>query len=267
MLNIALEAVKMIRPYTVKEFERTKKFTTKADKSIVTQADLTIEKEIRNLLISRKPDSEILGEEFGSKNGEQVSTGWIIDPIDGTRAFLYGVPLFSTLISYVEDNEPIVGVISFPALNQLIYASKDSGCWFQNGNDQPVKIWISSANKVKLAKAVVSASGIHSTTFDRREGSKAYNLSKIFDLARDVIFINDSYQHIMVALGRIDAAIDTIMKPWDIAALIPCLREAGVVCSDMNGSVTNLLYGGSLLTASSQTLLNELIVQLNGRDV
>ncbi|MDH8147129.1 inositol monophosphatase family protein [Klebsiella pneumoniae] len=76
--------------------------------------------------------------------------------------------------------------------------------------------------------------------------------------------INDCYQHVMVAMGRIDAAIDTLMKPWDIAALIPCMREAGVACANINGIDTNLLYGGSLLTASSQSLLNELVVHLNG---
>nr|WP_242507665.1 inositol monophosphatase family protein [Serratia proteamaculans] len=75
-------------------------------------------------------------------------------------------------MSYVENNEPIIGVISFPALNQIIYASKNGGCWFQNGDKKPVRVWSESAKKINLASAVVSVSGIHSTTFDSREEKK-----------------------------------------------------------------------------------------------
>ena len=264
MLDIALEAVKMIRPHTIEAFKSAKTFDIKADNSLVTQTDLFVEKEIRNFLMSKCPDIEIMGEEFGSKNHERFTTGWVIDPIDGTRAFLYGVPLFSTLISYVENNEPIIGVISFPALNQIIYASKNCGCWLKNGDKKTVRVWAGSTKNINLASAVVSISGIHSTTFDSREGIKAYHLSKVVNLARDTVFINDCYQHVMVAMGRIDAAIDTLMKPWDIAALIPCMKEAGVTCANINGIDTNLLYGGSLLTTSSQSLLDELVVHLNG---
>ncbi len=264
MLDIALEAVKMIRPHTIKAFESAKNFHLKADKSLVTQTDLFVESEIRRFLKSNYPDVEIMGEEFGSKFHEPFTTGWIIDPIDGTRAFLYGVPLFSTLVSYVENNEPIIGVISFPALNQIFYASKNGGCWLQNGDEKPVRIWAETVKDINLASAVVSTSGIHSTTFDSREGIKAYHLSKVIKLAKDTVFINDCYQHIMVAMGRVDAAIDTLMKPWDIAALVPCMREAGIVCANINGADTDLLNGGSLLTSSSKSLLDELVVHLNG---
>jgi len=262
MLDIALEAVKMVRPYTVTAFESAKSFYIKDDKSLMTHTDLIVEKKIRQFLMSRNPDIKIMGEEFDLENHDFFTTGWLIDPIDGTRAFLYGVPLFSTLLSYVVNNEPIIGVVSFPGLNQIIYALKDGGCWFQNGDEKPIRVRTES-NKVTLANAVVSVSGIHSTTFDSREGTKAYHLSKVITSARDTIFINDSYQHIMVAMGRIDAAIDTLMKPWDIAALIPCMKEAGVVCANINGTDNNLLYGGNLLTASSQSLLDELVVHLN----
>ncbi|MXP50268.1 histidinol-phosphate aminotransferase [Pantoea sp. Eser] len=264
MLDIALEAVKMTRSHTVKAFVTAKSFDIKADNSLVTQTDLFVEKEIRKFLMSKKPDIAIMGEEFGSKIHERFTTGWVIDPIDGTRAFLYGVPLFSTLISYVENSEPIIGVISFPALKQIIFASKNGGCWLQNGDEEPVRVWTESVTKKNLASAVVSISGIHSTTFDSREGIKAYNLSNVVNSARDTVFINDCYQHVMVAMGRIDAAIDTIMKPWDIAALIPCMREAGVACANINGIDTDLLYGGSFLTASSKSLLDELVVHLEG---
>ncbi|MDC9582842.1 histidinol-phosphate aminotransferase [Xenorhabdus sp. PR6a] len=263
MLNIAIQAVKKTRQFTVDSYNSAKIFEIKTDKTLVTRTDLNVENQIRKFLSIKTPNIPILGEEFGTDINGNFNTGWVIDPIDGTRAFLYGVPLFSTLISYVENNEPLIGVISFPALEKIFYASQGEGCWVQHGNNVPVKISIVPNNEKKLQDSVISASGIHSTTFDRREGTKAYNLSNIVHTARDTIFINDCYQHAMVSMGRIDAAIDTLMKPWDIAALIPCMRESGVVCANLQGSREQLLYGGSLITASSQSLLDELIYALN----
>lgn len=82
----------------------------------------------------------------------------------------------------------------------------------------------------EVANAVISASGIHSSTYNQREGTTIYHLDRVVSCARDFIFANDAYQHAMVATGRLHGAIDTIMKPWDSAALIPCIREAGVMC-------------------------------------
>ncbi|PHM74896.1 inositol monophosphatase family protein [Xenorhabdus kozodoii] len=204
MLNIAIQAVKQTRQFTIDSFYNAKAFEIKSDKSLVTRTDLN-----------------------------------------------------------VENNEPLIGVISFPALEKVFYASQGEGCWVQHGNNTPIKISIASNNERKLKDSVISASGIHSTTFDRREGMKAYNLSNIVHTARDTVFINDCYQHVMVSMGRIDAALDTLMKPWDIAALIPCMRESGVVCANLQGSREKLLHGGSLITASSQFLLDELLYALN----
>ncbi|ENR5391980.1 TPA: histidinol-phosphate aminotransferase [Providencia rettgeri] len=263
MLNIALEAANTASKYLLKGFYEAGTFTRKIDNTIVTATDLKVENVIREVLQARTPHIPILGEEFGTNIEGEFSTGWIIDPIDGTRAFLYGVPLFSTLIAYVESGIPLVGVISFSAIDSIYYASLGNGCWSKKGDLAPKRICTQIKKTKKLGKAVVSISGIHSTNFDNREGNKAYNLSNVVNSAQDMVFINDCYQHLMVAAGRIDCAIDTLMKPWDIAAILPCLTEAGVYYANINGNKTNVINGGSLVSASSSELLDELIVALN----
>lgn len=103
MLEIALEAVNTIRKRTQDAFDGAGQFDYKSDHSVVTQTDLMLETEIRNILEKRSPGVPILGEEFGLNGVEKFESGWVIDPIDGTRAFLYGVPLFSTLLAFVEN--------------------------------------------------------------------------------------------------------------------------------------------------------------------
>ncbi|MXP56791.1 inositol monophosphatase family protein [Pantoea sp. Mhis] len=258
MLKIAIDAVKSIQQYSINTFYNKKSYNIKSDKSLVTESDVYIETQIRKFLSINTPYIPIFGEEL-SLDISDFNTGWVIDPIDGTRAFLYGLPIFGTLLSYIENNEPIIGVISFPILNTIIYASQGNGCWIQHKNSVPARIISPIANEETLQNSVVSISGIHSTTFDFREGVKPYKLSNIIYSARDIIFINDSYQHVMVAMGNIDAAIDTLMKPWDIAALLVCMKEAGVICANLNGFQKKMIWGGSLITAKSQLLLDEII--------
>ncbi|AKC32617.1 inositol monophosphatase family protein [Candidatus Pantoea carbekii] len=263
MLSIAIQAVKNTRLYSINAFDNIKKFKLKFDQSFVTHADLYIESCIKKFLSIKTPNVPILGEEFGSTINHEFHTGWIIDPIDGTKAFLYGVPLFSTLLAYIENHEPVIGVIYFPILNKIIYANQGYGCWMQSGNSPAIKIIFKTNDKKRLRSSVISISGIHSTTFNSREGKKAYKLFNLIDFARDIIFINDCYQHIMVSTGRIDAAIDTLMKAWDIAALLPCMKESGVIYSNLQGSCEKLLWGKSFVTAASQTLLEEIVNALN----
>ncbi|CAJ0993616.1 inositol monophosphatase family protein [Pantoea sp. Nvir] len=263
MLNIAIKAIISVRNYTLYCFNHAKEFSLKPDQSLVTKTDLYIEKKIREFLSIVTPNIPILGEEFGSNNKNYFETGWVIDPIDGTRTFLYGVPLFSTLLSYIENNEPVIGVISFPALNKIIYASLGEGCWIQYGNESPIKVELLVGSVYNINNAVVSFSGVHSTIFDSREGKKAYNIKNVIERAKDIVFINDSYQHMMVLFGRINAAVDTLMKPWDIAALIPCMKETGLAYANLHGIQKGILWGESLITASSQSLLEELINALN----
>ncbi|MBG5920728.1 inositol monophosphatase family protein [Providencia stuartii] len=262
MLAIALEAAKSVTAMTVEAFQGAGRFDYKPDRSVVTQTDLRVESELRELFARCTPNIPILGEEFGLEGSKSFDSGWVIDPIDGTRAFIYGVPLFSTLIAYVEHGEPIVGVISFPAISTIMYAAKGDGCYLDTGNSSRRLVLAKDAPK-ELANAVVSASGIHSSTYDPRDGTTLYHLDRVVGAARDFIFANDAYQHAMVASGRIHAAIDSIMKPWDSAALIPCIREAGGEVCTLSGEREKVLFGGSLLSASTPELAEHIVNLMN----
>ncbi|MDC9596383.1 inositol monophosphatase family protein [Xenorhabdus anantnagensis] len=259
MLKIALEAVNTIRKRTQDAFDGAGQFDYKPDRSVVTQTDLMLEAEIRDIFAKRSPGIPIWGEEFGLNGAEEFESGWIIDPIDGTRAFIYGIPLFSTLIAFVEKGEPIVGVMSFPAISTMVYASKGQGCWM-NVEGKPLRQLKIAENSPEIVEqAVITASGIHSTSYNSAEGTVAYNLDALVKSARDFTFVNDAYQHAMVAAGRLHCAIDTLMKPWDSAAILPCIKEAGGDFCALNGDREKVMFGGSLISACTSKLLDNVV--------
>ncbi|WP_340614727.1 inositol monophosphatase family protein [Xenorhabdus thailandensis] len=263
MLNIALEAVNTIRKKTQGAFDGAGQFDYKFDRSVVTQTDLMLEAEIRELFEKRSPGVPVWGEEFGLNGAEKFESGWIIDPIDGTRAFLYGIPLFSTLIAFVEQGEPVVGVMSFPAISTVVYAAKGEGCWMSVEGKPLRQLKIAENSPEMVKQAVITASGIHSTSYDLADGTIAYNLDSLVKSARDFTFVNDAYQHAMVAAGRLHCAIDTLMKPWDCAAILPCIKEAGGDFCTLNGSREKVIFGGSLVSACTPKLLDNVVQIMN----
>ncbi|WP_446469569.1 inositol monophosphatase family protein [Xenorhabdus stockiae] len=265
MLEIALEAVNTIKKRTQDAFDGAGQFDYKPDRSVVTQTDLMLETEIRNILEKRSPGVPILGEEFGLDGSEKFESGWIIDPIDGTRAFLYGVPLFSTLLAFVENGEPKLGVISFPAISTVVYASQGEGCWMSVEGKPLRQLKVMDNSPTSVNNAVIAASGIHSSGYHLENGTVAYNLDGLVKSARDFVFVNDCYQHTMVAAGRLHCAIDTIMKPWDSAAILPCIKEAGGDFCALNGSRKRAMFGGSLVSACNSALLDQVVEVMNSR--
>lgn len=263
MLTIALDAANSVKNLALDAFQSAGKFGYKPDRSVVTETDLRVEEQIRELFAKRTPNIPVLGEEFGFTGEEKFTSGWVIDPIDGTRAFIYGVPLFSTLIAYVENGEPLLSVISFPAISTMVYASQGEGCWIDTSGQPLRRLTLGQDAPKTLSNAVMSASGIHSSSYNRREGTQVYNLDAVVGQARDFIFANDAYQHAMVAAGRIHGAIDTIMKPWDSAALIPCIREAGGDVRALNGERDQAMFAGSLLSAASPELADQVVELIN----
>src|SRR5437764_11860826 len=168
---------------------------------------------MRDIIAKRYPDHEVLGEEFGGIHGPTSNPRWILDPVDGTTSFAIGVPLFGTLIGYVENDEPIVGVAHFPALGETLFAGKGLGCWhkYRGANPQAVTV----ARPVELPHAFVSACSVAPSDIDPRSSEKIYRLSALIPKVRKFRFITDCLQHALVAQGRIDAAIDLILHPWD----------------------------------------------------
>lgn len=232
----------------------------KPDGSEVTIADREAEKIIRSLIADRHPDHDILGEEFGESGEHGRPYQWIIDPIDGTTSFSWGIHAFGTLIGLLEDQKPVVGVIHMPALRETVFAAKGLGCWFEADGQPAERVRVDRCEK--LSEARVSASGVHSTDLEQRGAGPKYSLSRVVSGAKKLRFCGDCLQHALVCRGRIHAAIDTVMQPWDIAALVPCIEEAGGVATSMTGRRERVVFSGSLLTSCGESLHRELISAL-----
>jgi histidinol-phosphatase len=166
--------------------------------------------------------------------------------------------LFGTLIGYVENDEPVVGVAHFPALGETIFAAKGLGCWYKLRGETPQQVTV--ASPLPLNQAFVSACGVTPSDIDPRSTEQVYRISALIPQARKFRFITDCLQHTLVAHGRIDAAIDLILHPWDIAALVPCVEEAGGVVSDLDGNRQGILWKPTLLSCSNPVLQSQIIM-------
>ncbi len=204
---------------------------SKSDDSPVTVADRGAEQLIRKMLAESFPEDGILGEEFESvpgKNGYR----WIIDPIDGTKPFVHGVPLFGTLIGVESDARMVAGVCRFPALDEVVYAAEGQGCWWQIRSQAARRTEVSRIATLSDARMMFTEPTHWKTTgrFD--------SIVSVMNQVKVARGWGDCYGHAMVATGRAEVAIDPLMSPWDIAALIPILREAGGACTDWKGVET-----------------------------
>ena len=233
----------------------------KPDGTEVTEADKRAESKIVEMIQRHFPEHAFLGEETGSFNNNNNSSGykWIVDPLDGTSWFTLGMPVFGTLIALLKDNEPYAGVIHFPALGETTYAIKGEGCRFKTRNGDRVVVRVSE-EVVGVKDAVLSASGIHGSDIRRDNDDEIpYNLVGLIRKAKKFKFCSDCMQYALVSRARLHGALDTLMNPWDIAALVPCIEEAGGVISSLSGKRENIVFGGSLVAASNRTLHREII--------
>jgi len=192
----------------------------KGDGTPVTEADRAAERLIREHLASAHPGDAIIGEEEAPTVG---TTGrcWIIDPIDGTKAFTHGVPLYSTLLAVDDEHGPAIGVIDLPALGETVYAGRGLGC-FCNG--EPVRV----SGKGELAGAYLTTSGYDHWPDDLLLAAKASGL-----LLRTW---GDGYGYALVATGRVEVMVDTAVARYDVAAMPVILSEAGGRYSDFTGA-------------------------------
>jgi histidinol-phosphatase len=234
----------------------------KPDGSEVTDADRRAEEVMREIIARRLPGHAILGEEYGGPQEPTLDPLWVLDPVDGTASFAVGLPIFGTLIGYVEQGEPQVGVIHFPAMGETVYAAKGSGCWARLRGEAAKRVNVSGTTE--LRHAFVSASSVSPSDIDPLQAGPCYKLSALIPKTRKFRFISDCVQHALVAQGRIDAAVDTIMNPWDIAALVPCVEEAGGVVTDLEGVRERLVWRSSLLSTSSPILHKQILQILGG---
>ena len=204
---------------------------SKNDESPVTIADRETEQFLRQRIAECFPDDAVFGEEFPDTEG---TTGyrWFIDPIDGTKSFIHGVPLYSTLIGLEHDGNCIAGVIALPALGELVWAGKGLGTWFETKCAQPKRCRVSDCSN--LAEATFLTSEV--STFDKCNRREAYNrLEKSVRLVRTW---GDGYGYVLIATGRAEIMLDPMMSDWDAAPLQVILEEAGGRFTDWKGNAT-----------------------------
>lgn len=261
LLQFALELAGTAAQEIIPRFQNTA-VRSKADGSPVTEADTEAERVMRELIQARYPDHGILGEEQDDVNpGAEYC--WVLDPIDGTSAFVLGLPTFGTLIALLRNGQPVLGVVNMPALKETVYAEMGAGCWYLNrlGDLQQVRV---RDGAQKVEDAFLSTTGVYNTDIDPRDESAPPHMSALIARSKRFRFVGDCVQHAWVARGLLDGAVDPRMNPWDNAALIPCILEAGGIISDIQGNTDNLVFAPNLVTSANQELHDDILQTLAG---
>lgn len=216
----------------------------KKDHSPVTEVDKLCENFIRERLLGAFPDDGFMGEESGSYKGSS-NRCWIVDPLDGTRPFIRGIPTHSVLISLEENHEPVVGVIHLPAMNITCWGAKNSGA-FLNGE----KISVSKTDSLK--NAIGSALGFLEKA-DQLEGERLFRLMKSWNYNYGFM---DAYSYVAIASGKLDLCVNLLDKAWDCTAAACIITEAGGEFSDISG-IRSTHHGNIVL---SNGILHEQII-------
>lgn len=201
--------------------------TTKPDRTPVTDADQAVERIIREGIEAARPHDAILGEEYGTQG--DGARQWIIDPIDGTANFLRGVPIWGTLIALAIDGIPVVGVVSSPALGKRWWAATGHGAWGQTEGEEPRALRVSGV--AELADASLSYNSLQGW-------DGAGRLDDVVALSRAVWrsrAIGDMWSYMLLAEGALDIVGEFDLQPYDMAALIPIVQEAGGTFTSVAG--------------------------------
>lgn len=230
-LKFAVEAGRAAGQSTLEFFQRGNfQVERKSDNSPVTIADRQAEQFLRSAVRQRFPADGFVGEEFGEESGTS-GFRWIADPIDGTKSFICGVPLYGTLLGVEHDSRSVIGVIDVPALGECVYAAAGRGAWYIAGNAPPVPARVSDT---PLGDGLFVTSQVDSFTARGAEGA--------FQALQKGAYVTrtwgDCYGYLLVATGRAVVMIDPIMNLWDSAAIQPILEEAGGHFTDWQGRPT-----------------------------
>jgi histidinol phosphatase-like enzyme (inositol monophosphatase family) len=244
--RVAVLAADRAREETLSRFRRVD-VEIKSDGSPVTEADRAAERAIRSVLQESYPDFGILGEEYGEQDLKSSQPHWVIDPIDGTICYSRGIPLFSTLIALVSQEESVLGLIDLPALDERYLGHAGGGC---TRNGEPVRV----SQEKDLSRAIVSHGDPF--CFDRAGQRKAFER-----MAREIPMLRgytDAFGHAQVLGGGVDAMVDFDLNPWDAAATEVLVREAGGDCRSMrqdNGKI-GLIFGSPALVDQLSSFLD-----------
>lgn len=226
LLEFALDAAWQAGRITLGHFQSGITAERKADNSPVTVADREAEQKLREMITQYWPAHGIIGEEYGRSASNSEYT-WVIDPIDGTKSFVSGVPLYSTLLALLDGKRPLIGIIHLPALNETIHAVREEGCYW-NGRRAHV------SDVDKLEDAVLLTSELNN--FAAPEKAAAWQ--RLIDATYVQRTWGDAYGYALVATGRAEIMTDPGMAIWDTAPLQVILEEAGGSFTDWKGTPT-----------------------------
>lgn len=247
VLDFAMEAAWQAGRLTLRYFQTGVAVEEKADESPVTVADKGAETLLREMIEARFPNDGIVGEEHADKEG---TTGrrWIVDPIDGTKSFVHGVPLYGVLVGVEVDEVPTVGVIHLPALNEMIGAAKGLGAWW-NGRRAQVSRVSDMSDATVLMTSLTSTYG------------KDDAIKRLCGSAKLVRGWGDCYGYAMVATGRAEVMLDPKMSVWDCAALAPIMEEAGGTFTTWDGTST---IWGEEAVGTNGALFDDVMAMIKG---
>jgi histidinol phosphatase-like enzyme (inositol monophosphatase family) len=249
ILDTTRDALNTASQIAMSYFRKPVSFEIKADDSPVTIADREIEAAIRNLLGERFPDHAIYGEEQGQSSG--AGGTWVIDPIDGTKSFLLGNPLFGCLVGFVEDAVVQVGGLAMPALNEIWYADQTTPTRL-NGE----VCHSSQCQDLSTASLLTSSPDF----FSADELQRFENLGKQVRYRR---YGGDCYTYAMLAGGWVDLVVESGLYPFDYLPLVPIVEQAGGVISDWQGNALGLLSGPQVIAAATPQLHGAALKILN----
>ena len=222
------------------------KVETKPDLTPVTEADKSVEQAIRKLLQAQRPNDGIIGEEFASTQTKSNRT-WVIDPIDATKNYVRGVPVWATLIGLLEDGVPTLGFVSAPAMGRRWWAESGNGAFTQDVNGQVRQIYVSAIRNIQDA----------SFSYSDSVGWLPQVLDKLQALTWRSRAFGDFWSHLLVAEGAVDIAAEPELNSWDMVAFAAIVAEAGGRVTGFNGN--DLLIAGNALTTNG--LLHEIALK------
>ena len=247
LLQTAVDAALQAGRVTLRHFRTGVAADRKADGTPVTVADREGERTLRRIIGRRYPRHGILGEEEG-ETLPGAPFRWILDPLDGTKAFVHGSPLYGVLIGLEREGVPVLGVVHMPALDETVAAASGLGCTW---NGRPARV----SGVARLRDGLVL------TTDMRFPGSRGSAITRAVSASAMARTWGDCYGYVMVATGRAEAMIDPLMNVWDCAALLPILEEAGGTFTDWKGRRT--IHGGDAV-ATNGRVRDELMRVLHG---
>jgi histidinol-phosphatase len=238
-VEVAIAAARAAGEIALRYFRTELTVETKPDRSPVTEADRACERRIAEILREAFPDYGFCGEEMGEQAG-RASKRWIIDPIDGTKSFIRGIPFFATLIALEEEGEVTAGVVHAPATGELLYARKGEGAFDEAGKRLRV------SDEARLSAAMVSFGGLK---IFRREGYWEA-LERVVEATARQRGYGDYLGSTAVIRGWSEAMIELDVNAWDLAPLKILVEEAGGRLTDVGGRST--IYGGSAVVSNGR---------------